>query len=220
MPQRPPKARPQARHSSSQQQPASTPPPAISASISVHMSSPRSSPPPSSPDVNSLDGLPLTTLPAPARPGIVLPPRTLSHLQTSFTPPDDSRTQEMQRQAIRQGFCCEEPATGAHGLLANPLAAAEPPSLADSGVSATTSFDPGPSLQHSDMDHNLDVSWASWTRMRKGYVTMKSSFPRLHLQLHTRTYGPPARTNTQTYLCSSSSSPSARLLTHESGSRP
>ena len=62
--------------------------------------------------------------------------------------------------------------------------------------------------------------WASWTRMRKGYLTMKSSFPRLHLQLPTHSYGPPARTNTQTYLCSSSSSPSARLLTHESGSRP
>ena len=63
----------------------------------------------------------------------------------------------MQRQAIWQGFCCEEPATGAHGLLANPLAAAGPPSLADSGVSATTS-DPSPSPQHSDMGLNLDVS--------------------------------------------------------------
>ena len=63
----------------------------------------------------------------------------------------------MQRQAIWQGFGCEEPATGAHSLLANPLAAAEPSSLADSGVSATTS-DPSPSLQHSDMDLILDVS--------------------------------------------------------------
>ena len=65
----------------------------------------------------------------------------------------------MQRQAIRQGFCCEEPATGPHDLLANPLAAAEPPSLANSGVSATTS-DPSPSLQHSDMGLDLDVSMA------------------------------------------------------------
>ena len=163
MPQRPPKAKPQAKHKyrrSSQQQPASTPPPAISTSISVHASSPASSPPPSSPDVNSLDFLPLTILPAPTRTGIVVPPRALSHLPTSSTPPsDDSRMQQMQRQAIRQGFCCEEPATGAHGLLANPLAAAEPSSLADSGVSATTS-DPSPSLQHSDMDLNLDVSMA------------------------------------------------------------
>ena len=63
----------------------------------------------------------------------------------------------MQRQAIRQGFCYEEPASGAHGLLANPLAAAESPSLADSGVSAITS-DPSPSLQHSDMGLDLDVS--------------------------------------------------------------
>ena len=65
----------------------------------------------------------------------------------------------MQRQAIRQSFCYEEPATGAHGLLANPPAAAKPTSLADSGASATTSDDPGPSLQqHSDMDLDLDVS--------------------------------------------------------------
>ena len=67
----------------------------------------------------------------------------------------------MQRQAIRQGFCYEEPATGAHGLLANPPAAAESTSLAGSGASATTSDDPGPSpslLQLSDMDLDLDVS--------------------------------------------------------------
>ena len=74
---------------------------------------------------------------------------------------DDSRIQQMQRQAIRQGFCYEEPATGAHGLLANLSAAAEPTSLVDSGASATTSDDPGPSpslQQQSDMDLDLDVS--------------------------------------------------------------
>ena len=65
----------------------------------------------------------------------------------------------MQRQAIRQGFCCEEPATGAHGHLANPLVAAESPSLVDSGVGAITS-DPSPSLQHSNMGLDLDVSMA------------------------------------------------------------
>ena len=32
----------------------------------------------------------------------------------------------MQRQAIRQGFCCEDPLTGMLDLLANPPAAAEP----------------------------------------------------------------------------------------------
>ena len=63
----------------------------------------------------------------------------------------------MQRQAIRQGFCYEEPVSGAHGLLTNPLDAAESPSLADSGVSAITS-DPSPSLQHLDMGPDLDAS--------------------------------------------------------------
>ena len=42
---------------------------------------------------------------------------------------------------------------------------------------------------------------------------MKSSYPRPHLQLPTRTYVPPARTNIQTDLCSGSSYPSVRLLT-------
>ena len=41
---------------------------------------------------------------------------------------------------------------------------------------------------------------------------MKSSYPRPRLQLPTRTYVPPARTNTQTDLCSGSSHPSVRLL--------
>jgi hypothetical protein len=90
------KPQPQSKYKSrrsSQQHRASTPPPAISASISVHTSSPSPSLPPSSPDVNSLAGLPLTILPAPARTGIAVPPRALSHLQTSSSPPsDDSRT--------------------------------------------------------------------------------------------------------------------------------
>jgi hypothetical protein len=124
------KPQPQSKYKSrrkSQQQPASTPPP-VHASISVHTSSPSPSPPPSSPDVDSLAGLPLTILPAPARTEIVVPPRALSHLQTSSTPPsDDSRTQQMQRQAIRQGFCYEGSATGAHGLLAKILP--PPPNL-------------------------------------------------------------------------------------------
>ena len=40
------------------------------ASMSIHTSSPSSSPPPSPPDVNSLTGLPLTSLPAPFRPAL------------------------------------------------------------------------------------------------------------------------------------------------------
>ena len=48
----------------------------------------------------------------------------------------------MQRQAIRQGFCCEGPLTGMLGLLANPPATAEPSTpLEDSGACATTSDD-------------------------------------------------------------------------------
>jgi hypothetical protein len=153
------KPQPQSKYKSrrsSQQHPASTPPP-VNASISVHTSSPSPSPPPSSPDVDSLAGLPLTILPAPARTEIVVPPRALSHLQTSSTPPsDDSRTQQMQRQAIRQGFCYEGSATGAHGLLAknSPAAAELITPLADSGACATTSgSEPG-----LDLNLDLDVS--------------------------------------------------------------
>jgi hypothetical protein len=155
------KPQPQSKYKSrrkSQQQPASTPPP-VHASISVHTSSPSPSPPPSSPDVDSLAGLPLTILPAPARTEIVVPPRALSHLQTSSTPPsDDSRTQQMQRQAIRQGFCYEGSATGAHGLLAkdSPAAAELTTPLADSGACATTSGSE-PAL---DLNHDLEVGLA------------------------------------------------------------
>ena len=96
--QRAPKAKLQPKFKyrrSSQQQPSSTPLPAISVSISVHTLSPASLPPPSSPHVNSLDGLRLTILPAPAGIRIVVPPRMLSHLQTPL-PSDDGRTQQMQ----------------------------------------------------------------------------------------------------------------------------
>jgi hypothetical protein len=151
------KPQPQSKYKSrrkSQQQPASTPPP-VHASISVHTSSPSPSPPPSSPDVDSLAGLPLTILPAPARTEIVVPPRALSHLQTSSTPPsDDSRTQQMQRQTIRQGFCYEGSATGAHGLLAknSPAAAELTTPLADTAL-APPHLVPG-----LDLNLDLDVS--------------------------------------------------------------
>ena len=99
IPERPPKAKPQGKHavqaSNSQHLLHHLP------SISVHTSSPASSPHPPSPDVNSL-GLPLTILPVPAHTGIMVLPCALSHLQTSSIPPSDgSRTQQMQRQAIR-----------------------------------------------------------------------------------------------------------------------
>ena len=73
----------------------------------------------------------------------------------------------MQRHAIRQGFCCEGPTTGAHGLLVNLPAAAESTPPVVCGACATTSDDPGPSLQHRlGLDLDLDVSMASRTRMR------------------------------------------------------
>ena len=76
-------------------------------------------------------------------------------VQSSFRRQQDATNATTSNPA---GFCYEEPATGAHGLLANPPAAASPSSLVDCGVSATTSDDPGPSLQqHSDMDLDLDV---------------------------------------------------------------
>ena len=134
--------------SSSQQMPTSTPAPAISVSILAHMSLPASLPPPFSPDINLLNGLPLMILPAPAHTKIMVPLCALSHLQTSFSPPsDDSRTQQIQWQAIQQGFCYEEPASGTHGLLTYPPAAAKPSSPVDSSASASTFDDPSPSLQ-------------------------------------------------------------------------
>ena len=42
---------------------------------------------------------------------------------------------------------------------------------------------------------------------------MKSSFPRLHVQLPTCSYGPQARTSTHTGLRSTSSYPSATFMT-------
>ena len=114
MPQHAPKVKPQPKSKyrrSSQQQSASTPPPTISASISVHMSSPASSPTAFlSRRPSRSTAPPLTILPVPARTGIVVLPRALSHLQMSSTPAsDDSRTQQIQRQAIRQGFCLGGP---------------------------------------------------------------------------------------------------------------
>jgi hypothetical protein len=43
---------------------------------------------------------------------------TTMRTKPTSTPSDDSRTQQMQRQAIRQGFCYVGSTTGAHGLLA------------------------------------------------------------------------------------------------------
>ena len=100
----------------------------------------------------------------------------------------------MRWQVIRQEFS-EELATGAHGLLANPLA--------DSVACAATSDDHGPSLQHSDMDIGLDVSMGPMysDADAEGVTDDEVAVPSLHLQFPTRSYAPPARTTTRTDPC-------------------
>ena len=166
-PQQPhPQPKPKSRRTS-QRHRASTPSP-VNTSISVHTSPPSTPPPPSqqpssptTPSVNSLAGLPLTILPAPSRTAIAIPPRALSHLQaSSSSSPDgsDSQTQQMQRQAIRQGFCYEGTETGADGLLATSPAAAEQPVLG--GVCANTSTSTTSTASDSslpDLDFPMDL---------------------------------------------------------------
>ncbi|KAH9069604.1 hypothetical protein EDB83DRAFT_2518349 [Lactarius deliciosus] len=106
--------------------------------------------PPSSPimppDFNLLAGLPLTILPAPAR----------TRLRSSPGPPDPVRgMQEVQQHAIRQGFCYEGVAVGAHGLLAS-LPAAEPtPALGGSTCATITNSATAPDP---DLDLDLDFT--------------------------------------------------------------
>ena len=144
---------------SSQHHPASIPLPAIPASLSIHTSSPSSSPPPSLTGVNSVTGLPLTSLPAcaPARTGIVVPPRVLSHLQ---------RHPVIQTTAHRKNAT----ASNAAGflLLCSRNGRAQSPLKDFSGnrglfypsgdsVAFATTSDLGPSLQHSNLNLDLDV---------------------------------------------------------------
>ena len=146
---------------SNQQQSASTPPPAISASISVHMSSPASLPTAflSRRPSHSM-APPLTILPVPARTGIVVSPGALSHLQTSSTPAsDDNRTQQMQQQAIRQGFRLRGPqqARTVSSQILPPLSNL-PPSRTSALVPPHPMIRSWSQLQHSDMGIDLDVS--------------------------------------------------------------
>jgi len=115
-------------------------PPPISASMCLPSPSP--SPPPdspmsSSPDTNSLAGLPLTILPAPATADIMIPPRALNHLHASPGPPDPNF--ETRHQQSVQGFHCEEAAVGAHGLLESPSAVASISAVATATSTAATS---------------------------------------------------------------------------------
>jgi len=126
----------------SKQRRASTPSPAP---ISIRTSSPSPSPSPpplsptaSLPDTNSLAGLPLTILPAPAAADIVIPQRALNHLHASPGPPGPIF--ETRRQESAQGFHYEEAATGAHGLLESPSAVAAITSAAVATTSTTTAI--------------------------------------------------------------------------------
>jgi hypothetical protein len=90
------------------------------------------------PPATSTTGLPLAIHRTPARTEIVVP---LGHLRISPSPlSDNSRTQQMQRQAIRQGFCCES-SQQARSVPRKkfPTAAELTTPLADSGACATTS---------------------------------------------------------------------------------
>jgi hypothetical protein len=121
---------------SSKQRRTSTPSPAP-ISTRTSLPSPSPSPPPESPtalppDTNSLAGLPLTILPAPAATDIVIPPRALNHLHASPGPPDPKF--ETRHQEFMQGFHFEEAAVGAHGLLKSPSVVA----AISSAVSTTT----------------------------------------------------------------------------------
>ena len=76
--------------------------------------------PASPPDTNSLAGLPLMILPAPAAADIVIPPRALNHLHASPGPLNSKSKFETRHQDSVQGFHREGAAIGAHGLLESP----------------------------------------------------------------------------------------------------
>ena len=140
-------------------------PAAISARTSLPSPSP--SPPPvsptaSPPDANSLAGLPLTILPAPAATDIVIPSRALNHLHSSPSPPDPKI--ETRHQESVQGFHCEEAAIGAHGLLGSPSSVAAIPfavapttfTTANSTTAIDSSIRANPSPQNSSIDLSPD----------------------------------------------------------------
>jgi hypothetical protein len=117
--------------------------PSAPVSVPTSLPSPSPSPPPQSPtasppDTNSLAGLPLTILPAPAATDIVIPQRALNHLHASPGPPDPNF--ETRRQESVQGFHREEAAVGAHGLLESPSAVAAIASAAVANLTSTTAI--------------------------------------------------------------------------------
>lgn len=137
-------------------------------SARTSLPSPSPSPPPEPPtsspsNTNSLAGLPLTILPAPAATDIVIPARALSHLHTPSGPPDP-RFETCHQESV-QGFHREEAAIGAHGLLESPVVAAisavpttttttanSIPPTVDSSIRANPT-----SLQNPPMDLNPDT---------------------------------------------------------------
>jgi hypothetical protein len=138
--------------------------------ISIPTTPPSPSLPPSVPatpqGVNTLAGLPLTILPAPTPEGIVIPPRALSHLQASPGPPDpgveakagegedieDAQRQKMRQHNSQEGFCDEEAAEGAHGLLATPTTAAATTTMTTASTSDSSPHAPTTDPQHAIFD--------------------------------------------------------------------
>ena len=154
---------------SSKQRRASTPSP-VPISARTSLPSPSPSPPPESPtapppSTNSLAGLPLTILPAPATTDIVIPPRALSHLHASSGPPDPKFGTRHEESV--QGFHCEEAAVGAHGLLESPfvvaaISSAVPTTTTTTVTSISTTIDSSiranpSSPQNPPIDIGVDV---------------------------------------------------------------
>ena len=127
----PPRLRPKPRRTISQHRRVSMP-------SRIHVPSPSPTPPPQSPlatpppsDDDMLSGHPLTILPVPSPTGIVIAPRALTHL------PASPGAQPRQNGSL-QGFHGEEAATGAHGLLETPAAAATPMDSSLCAIPTTT----------------------------------------------------------------------------------
>ena len=98
------------------------------------------------------------TCDAPARSGIVVPPRALSHLQTSPSPRTTTHRKKFNSKQSGRVFVVRgpEPARMVSLQKKSPASAEPTTPSADSGACAITS-DRGPSLQHSDLDLDLGV---------------------------------------------------------------
>jgi len=126
----------------------------------VPVPSPSPTPPPQSPPAtppppdnnNTLSGHPLTILPVPSPTGIVIAPRAFTYL-----PASPGGAQPRQNGSL-QGFHGEEAATGAHGLLETPAAAATPMDSSLCAIPTTTATTAtNTDLHHHPLDIGLDI---------------------------------------------------------------